>query len=103
MFQILPLAALPDDIAPIFAMVLVFGIPIIAILTSHQRKMTELMRNQNPQFQPDTNLQHKLDSLQSQVSELKSLMQQHIINSDPPQIQQSVPPPTPSIEQRLNN
>lgn len=102
-FPLLPIAAFADDFLPVIAMVLIFGIPIIAILTAHQRKMAELFRGQNAPQQLDSNLQYKLDSLQSQVSELKQLMQEHIINSDAPAISAKTPPQVPTIEQRLNS
>ena len=37
---------MPGEMIPVIAMLVVFSVPIIAILTAHQRKMAELMRSQ---------------------------------------------------------
>ena len=92
-----------DEIIPLAGIVMVFGIPIIAILTAHQRKMAELIHGQKNNNALDSNVQHQLHAMQQQITELKGLMQEHIINNDrtTPVIQ--TPPPSPSIEQRLNS
>jgi len=82
---------------------LVVVIPIVGILTHHQRKMAELMRGQ--QGQPaDLRTQQQLEVMQSQINELKGLIQDHIIRNDSPSISMHQTPPTPpaTIEQRLN-
>ena len=80
---------------PLASIGLIFGIPIIAILTTHQRKMAELIHRNQPQ-QVDPMIQQQLASMQSQISDMRSMMQDHIINNDRPS--------TPnSVEQRLNS
>ena len=79
------------------AILLIFGTPIIWILTAHQRKMAELMRQQP---QGDVRIQQQMESLQMQVNELRGLVQEHIIRSDQPT--SVLPPPTPNLENRLN-
>jgi hypothetical protein len=91
----LPLADIPEVLIPLTAVALVFGIPIIAILTTHQRKMAELIHRNQPQ-QVDPMIQQQLASMQSQISDMRSMMQDHIINND----RQSTPN---SVEQRLNS
>jgi hypothetical protein len=92
-----PLAAAEDMFIAIPAILMMFGIPIVAILTSHQRKMAEIMRQQP---QADNRLQQQLDSIQLQLNDLRGMVQDHIIRTDQPVA--SVPPPHPSIENRLN-
>lgn len=56
---------------PIVAMVMVFGIPIIAILTHHQRKMAELINGRrDPNF--DAHVLHELQSLRAEVTRLNA-------------------------------
>ena len=83
-------------------MILVFGIPIIAILTAHQRKMAELIHGQNRGNQADPMVQRQLDMMQSQIGELRGMMQELIITSDGPALQTQVPPIPASLEERLN-
>jgi hypothetical protein len=67
-----------DDIGPIVAIVMIFGTPIIAILTSHQRKMAELFRSQPPTqlANPETM------ALREEIRELKELVHQQAIAID---------------------
>ena len=90
----MPLADIPEVMIPLTAVALIFGIPIIAILTTHQRKMAELIHRNQPQ-QVDPMIQQQLASMQSQISDMRSMMQDHIINNDRPST-------TNSVEQRLN-
>lgn len=68
-----------------FGMMIGFGLvvvlPITAILTSHQRKMAELMarRPQNDSNQAD---QARIARLEAEVYELKQTLQGHIIATD---------------------
>jgi uncharacterized protein YlxW (UPF0749 family) len=56
------------DFAPMIASIFVMMIPIIAILTRHQQKMTLLMRQDNQSHNPE------LYALQNDVHELKSMV-----------------------------
>lgn len=69
-----------EAIGPVVATIAVFSIPIIAILTAHQRKMTELLHRNNPQH--DVNTQAQLAHMQRQIDEIKGLLQEHIIAQD---------------------
>lgn len=66
-----------EEIVPVVAIVMVFIIPLIAVLTHHQRKMAELVhRNQIPTPMPDqARLEREIDSL-------KQLMHQQAIALD---------------------
>jgi CHASE3 domain sensor protein len=89
----LPLALSGDESIPLFAILVVFGIPIIAILTNHQRKMAEIIHRNQPQLM-DPTTQNQLNHMQNQISEMRAMMQEHIINNDRTS--------TSSVEQRLN-
>ncbi len=87
-----------ETIIPLVSCALLFGIPIIAILTSHQRKMAEILR-QNPQN--DLNQQRQFEYLQVQINELKALVQDNIIRND---TMRAMPPvPNQDLEKRLNS
>jgi hypothetical protein len=108
LWQGVPLAQDSEFLIPIMAILMTFGIPVVAILTHHQRKMAELVRGPQNQ-QGDVRMQQQLEYLQAQISELRGLIQEHIIKNDlPPAQLQQTPPPAPaptaieSIEQRLN-
>ena len=91
----MPLASSEEIFIPLFAILVVFGIPIIAILTAHQRKMTELIHRNNPQT-VDPIVQQQLANMQAQIADMRSKMQEHIINNDRGTSSSS------TVEQRLN-
>lgn len=91
----MPLASSEEVFIPIFAILVVFGIPIIAILTAHQRRMTELIHRNQPQ-QVDPMVQQQLATMQAQIADMRSMMQEHIINND------RVTTSSSTVEQRLN-
>ena len=91
----MPLAAPEEVFIPLFAILVVFGIPIIAILIAHQRRMTELIHRNQPQ-QVDPMVQQQLATMQAQIADMRSMMQEHIINND------RVPSSSSTVEQRLN-
>jgi len=89
-----------EDLIPVVSVLAVFSIPIIAILTSHQRKMAELMRSQ-PQH--DLRAQQQIDMMQAQINDLRNQLHEHIVRTDaPPLTTVPTPPPVTDIEQRLN-
>ena len=93
----------PAELIPIAAIMMVFGIPIVAILTAHQRKMTKLIHGQNKPAMVDLNTQRQLELMQAQIGELRGMIQEHIINNDRASIVSQIPPAMPTIEQRLNS
>ena len=97
------LADLTETIAVGIPIVMLM-IPIVAILTHHQRKMAEIIhgRGQNtPQGNPASN--PEIAALRAEVYELKQMVQSQLIAMDSLQsTRQATPPPAPTIEQRLN-
>ncbi|MBS1714352.1 MAG: hypothetical protein JST30_08445 [Armatimonadetes bacterium] len=89
------------DLIPMVAVVAVFSIPIVAILTSHQRKMAELVRSQPQQ---DVRSRQQLDMMQAQINDLRNQLHEHIVRTDGPPLSAApqAPPPVSDIEQRLN-
>lgn len=86
--------------------ILMLMIPIVAILTSHQRKMAEIIHGRNaqtpPQGVPASN--PEIAALRAEVYELKQMVQSQLIAMDSLQsARQATPPPAPSIEQRLGS
>lgn len=68
-----------------FGMMIGFGLvvvlPITAILTSHQRKMAELMARRAPNEQ-NNGERERIAQLEAEVYELKQTLQSHIIATD---------------------
>ncbi len=67
----------PEDIIGLAAVLLIFGTPIIAILTGHQRKMAELFRQQQVPV-----MNHETQALREEIRELKQLVYQQSIAID---------------------
>lgn len=61
-----------EDVAPVVALVMIFGIPIVAILTAHQRKMAELIHGKQGQMpgQDLAPIYHELKNLRDSVNSL---------------------------------
>lgn len=77
MFELLPLADFGGDIAPIVATISIMLVPIVWILTSHQRKMAMIIHGSQQNQQPQQN-----DALASEVRELKQIVYQQSIAID---------------------
>lgn len=85
-----------DEIAPMIASVLLFMIPIIAILTAHQRKMAEIIhRGQSHGTGPN-----ELDSLRMEISRLTQAIHQNTIAVDN-LVQQQNPSAAPRLAGEL--
>lgn len=67
-----------EDLVPIVGAVLLCSIPIIAILTEHQRKMAALLRGQSEENALDTQrmkeIAEKLDELSVRLSRIESAL-----------------------------
>jgi hypothetical protein len=76
-----PLAQVqPDDVLPFLVGALIFMIPIIGILTNHQRKMALIMRGQDEEGRK---LQTPgVDQLRHEVAELRQMLAQQAIAID---------------------
>ncbi len=79
------------------AILMTFGIPIIAILTHHQRKMAEIIRRQP---QSDPTLWREVEALRTQVTDLRDQVNELIVKTDQTAV---LPPPVPSLEERINS
>ena len=91
--EFLPLAAFSgNDIAAVVVPAMVFAIPIVAIVTSHQRKLAEIAAQNRSQV-PNADVQ----ALRQEIGELKALVHQQAIMVD---TLDSAPKPT--IEERSN-
>lgn len=78
------LAFISEDVAMVFIPIIIFSIPIIAILTHHQRKMAELMRKDQQENQPPVNaaLYDQLSRISTQLDDVKNQLNQHSIAID---------------------
>jgi hypothetical protein len=93
----LPLAAF-EDVIPFFIPLLIFMIPIIAILTSHQRKMAELIHRGSGE---NNNTNALIAGLQREVYELRQMVNQHAVALDDLGMNRSLPnTEAPAIPQR---
>ena len=83
----------------IIALIIGFGIvvviPLIVILTGHQRKMTELIHKSQQPEQRDEVLA-RLDALQRQMTEMQHRQNELIL-----QKHDSTPPPLTKVEDRI--
>ncbi|MBX3111386.1 MAG: hypothetical protein KF857_05190 [Fimbriimonadaceae bacterium] len=74
-----------EDVFPeMFAMMAVFGIPIIAILTAHQRKMAQIIheRHNGQQQAVDPRLMAELASLRAEIGRLRDVVNQQVLAHD---------------------
>jgi hypothetical protein len=91
----------PELLIPLAAVILMFGIPIVAILTGHQRKMAELMRQPIQGQQPMSNIE--IQALRAEVRELKQMLADQSLAIDQIRGASSVStPPSIPIHERLN-
>lgn len=88
-----------ENILPFTIPILALMIPIVAILTAHQRKMAELIHSQN-QINPQS--QHQIAEMQREINELKSLVHQQTLALDEMSGFKAMPPvPTEDLRNRL--
>ena len=88
----LPLAAFSgDDLASILVPMMALAIPIVAIVSSHRRKMAEILAQTRSQT-PNSDVQ----ALREEIGELKALVHQQAIMVDT-----LVSTPKPAIEERM--
>ena len=77
----------PNDIAPMIVGVIAFMIPIIAILTAHQRKMAEIIHRGQSQGNSD-----EIAALRNEVARLTQAVHQNTIAIDSLAHGQALPP-----------
>lgn len=89
-----------EILIPITAIVMIFGIPIAGILTNHQRKMAEIMR-QNQPSQTDPYLANQILALRQEVKELKEIVHQQVLTLEGRTMTPPIPTSTEDVIQRL--
>lgn len=90
------------ELIPIFAMLIpitALMIPIVFVLTKHQQKMAELMRQQSAQPLVNTHQDHEILRLREEVTELRALVHRQTIQLD--DLLSSRGPKQESLHQRL--
>lgn len=60
-----------EELIPLAGIVMVFGIPLAAILTHHQRKMTELIHSKHQAPVQNMETMHEIASLRQQMAVLQ--------------------------------
>jgi len=75
MFDLLPLADFGSEFGPVIACLGVFMIPIVAILTSHQRKMAQIIHGNQQKAEQNS-------AVSAEVNELKQIVYQQSIAID---------------------
>lgn len=91
--------AAAEEILPIFIPIIALVIPVVAILTKHQQKMAELVR-QSPQL----GSMPEVHALRQEVAQMRQMMNDQMLALD--QIRSALPartepPAIPQIEQKL--
>jgi hypothetical protein len=86
-------------VVALFIPILIFMIPIIAILTAHQRKMAEIYAQQ-----AQTHHDPEIAALRHEMQELKALIHQQAIALDNiASGRASMPPATTTVAERLSS
>ena len=92
------LAQVNDEMAMVVAAMMFFGIPIIAILTHHQRKMAELIhKNHQPELLPAVT--EEINRLRSELQNMRTELNSTRIELDDLRTQR--PAVSRSIEERV--
>ncbi|MGE0002016.1 MAG: hypothetical protein AB7F50_11775 [Fimbriimonadaceae bacterium] len=81
---------MPEEFIGLAAVVLIFAIPIVAILVKHQQKMAELVRLENPRN--NDALLGEIHRLRTEVASLKELVHSNVLDQEmratPPALQE---------------
>lgn len=98
--QMFPIAFEPGILVAIAVPMGAFMIPIVAILTTHQRRMAELIHGKDGQYASQANLE--IQALRQEVSELRQLVHQQTIAMDG-LMSLNRPMTPPEISQRISS
>lgn len=74
----MPLTLKMNDVLPYLIPIIIFMIPIVAILTHHQRKMAELIHGSKGQGHSG----QEIEALRREVQELKQIVHQQTLAID---------------------
>lgn len=91
-----------EELIGIIGTVMALGIPIVAILTSHQRKMAEILNPNRSEMQGQMagELQRQINELRQQIAVLQAQLPQPTVSQTYSHLQ---PPPTPMSVENPNN
>ena len=73
---------LGDSLPEMFAVIAVFSIPIVAILSNHQRKMAQLINERHQQQAVNPQIAAELGQLRAEVARLRDVVNQQVLASD---------------------
>ncbi|MES1228270.1 MAG: hypothetical protein ABUL72_06325 [Armatimonadota bacterium] len=73
-----------DGLLPLLAVAMIFGIPIVAILTAHQRKMTELIHRDKGAVNDQVlgQMHAEMMQMRSEINDLRDRVNQQAIVHD---------------------
>lgn len=71
-------------------------LPVVFIMTNHQRKMAELLHKQQGPREGQNELLQRLDAIQQELHELRDRQNELILERH-----DSGPPPVPKVEDRI--
>lgn len=78
------------------AVMLIFGLPIVAILTNHQRKMAELIHGKGQSVD-----NQEVAMLRAEVAQLRDRVNQQTLMLDGVQRSLTTPPAMPDLQDRI--
>lgn len=71
-----------EDLIPLVAVVMIFGIPIAAILTAHQRKVMEMMHGTRNDVQNQNAMMNEVQALRHEIAEMREHLNHQAIQLD---------------------
>jgi hypothetical protein len=91
------LADIPEILGVLTGFGLVVIIPLFAIATSHRQKMAKLSGSTSDNSDRVRSLEHQVDSLRREVTELRHFITDNVLELDDRRLQQKLggPPPPP--------
>lgn len=84
---------------PLAAVLLIFGMPIIAILTKHQQKMAEFIHGRNAENNQVPALYHEVQMLRAEVTKLREQLNEQTLLVD--DLQRGLPSQS-TVSERLS-
>ncbi len=90
---------MPEELIAIIAILMVFGIPMVAILTHHQRKMAELIHSKHNEINPV--VIEEVERLRAEVQRLRTELHETTIALD--DVRRLKPTDLGRIEQRIGD
>ncbi len=88
---------MPDEMIAVIAILMVFGIPMVAILTHHQRKMAELIHSRHNDINPV--VMDEVQRLRAEVQQMRTELHETTIALD--DVRKLKPMDNGGIERRI--